>query len=73
MTKPDDLSVKIILRSPHFVKPSAEPQILLTVSGIKGLNLIILFESVGRSDNVVTDANGALEAADVISKGSNED
>ena len=41
ITKPDDLSVKIIWRGPHLVKPSAEPQILLTVSGTKGLNLMV--------------------------------
>jgi hypothetical protein len=41
ITKPDELSVKIIWRGPHLVKPSALPQILLTVSGTKGLNLMV--------------------------------
>ncbi len=72
ITKPDDLSVKIIWRGPHLVKPSAAPQILLTVSGTEGLNMIVLIESVGKSDNVVTYAKGVATAF-VISAGSNED
>jgi hypothetical protein len=71
ITKPDDLSVKIIWRSLHLMKPSAAPQILLTVSGTKGLNLVVSLESVRKSDNVIASANG-MATANVMSTGSNE-